>query len=83
MTTFEALMKIAGKQVLEEHPECVLIHPEAQEVVVGIPSKPFQKYVRNVYNMLQRFTVNEEVPFDIIKASMTNNDYSTLPQPFQ
>eukprot|EP00971_Amphidinium_carterae_P193849 3846329-Amphidinium_carterae.1 len=58
MTTFEALIKIAGKQVLEEHPECVLIHPEAQELADGIPSKPFQKYVRNVYNMLQRFNAD-------------------------
>eukprot|EP00971_Amphidinium_carterae_P145283 2878659-Amphidinium_carterae.1 len=74
---------MAGKQVLKEHPECVLFHPEAQGVADGIPSKPFQKHVRNVYNMLQRFTVNECVPFDIIKTSMTTNDYSTRPQPFQ
>eukprot|EP00971_Amphidinium_carterae_P331956 6465811-Amphidinium_carterae.2 len=83
MTTFDALIKLAGKQVLEEHPQCVLFHPEAGVVCEGFPTKPFQKYVHNVYNMMQRLTVTDPVPLDIIKDSMSTGDYSTLPHPFQ
>eukprot|EP00971_Amphidinium_carterae_P077732 1536976-Amphidinium_carterae.1 len=37
MTTFDALTKLAGKQTVEEHPACVLFHPEAGEVCDGMP----------------------------------------------
>eukprot|EP00971_Amphidinium_carterae_P122502 2425426-Amphidinium_carterae.1 len=57
MTTFDALIKLVGKQVREKHLDCVLSHPEACELGDGTPSKPFQKFVRNVYNMIQCLTV--------------------------